>query len=222
MKKFFAVTSAIATLITSQAALANTQGSYLGMDALSTKTTFFVRQNLSGETYAYNQIPSNSHTSYGFGLNYKYAFNFNDFFIAPGLILEQNSVRGSRVDGIDEERLQVRNRYGVKADFGYDISKTIAPYLTIGYAEVSYKTRGSGVDSGDNLVTAVNNGQSGNWFGGAGVKFDIGHNFALNLEYNYQRIKANTTVPTQATYYIDKTSFMTRLDIVKLGLSYNF
>lgn len=208
--------------MTSQAALANTQGSYLGMDALSTKTTFFVRQNFEATPYAIDYSPSNSHTSYGFGLNYKYALNFNDFFIAPGFILEQNGVGGSRTDGHEYQRLQVRNRYGVKADFGCDISKTIAPYLTIGYAEVSYKTRGSGVDSGDNLVTAVNNGQSGNWFGGAGVKFDIGHNFALNLEYNYQRIKANTTVPTQSTDYIDKTSFMTRLDIVKLGLSYNF
>lgn len=222
MKKIFVVTSAIATLMTSQAALAKTQGSYLGMDAISTKTTFYTRQNITETPYDVNQVPSHSHTSYGFGLNYKYALNFNDFFIAPGLILEQNSVGGSRVDGIDEERIQVRNRYGVKADIGYDISKTIAPYLTIGYAEVSYKTRGSGVDVDGNLFTAVNNGQSGNWFGGAGVKLDIGNNFALNLEYNYQRIKANTTIPPQSTFYLDKTSFMTRLDIVKLGLSYNF
>ena len=231
MKKIFLATALIFSILSSSA-FAKTEGFYLGADFIGTKSTYISSTYYVGdEETSIKKIPSNKHTSYGFGFNSKYAFNFNNFFIAPGVFLEQNSVGGSKNNSsgsYDDSSgsylfniLQVRNRYGVKMDFGYDIGR-VAPYLTIGYSEINYKTRALGRDSNLDLVTADRKGRASNIFYGAGIKYSATRNVDLSVEYNYQKFTAGTKVPDQSTDYISRINFISRLDIVKVGLSYKF
>ena len=86
MKKTLSLITIASSLLASQA-YAKTEGNYLGIDVLRSaakvKSTSTLASDQVGDAspyYAHNKKDS----SYGVGLNYKYAFNFNSFFIAPG------------------------------------------------------------------------------------------------------------------------------------------
>jgi len=202
-----------------------TEGSYAGLDLFGTKTTLRVKNTYSpavcSEDCTYNEKPDLTNNSYGLGLTYKYAFNFNKFFIAPGIFFEQNNYQAvSGTDG-DLKRLQIKNRYGIRSDFGYDI-KRFAPYLTIGYAEVSYRSRSDGFDINHNVVSSIKNDVNGNVFYGAGLKFNLNSSLSLNTEYNFQKVVQKTTLSPLTQDYAAKTAFRARMDTVKVGLYYKF
>jgi len=214
-----------------------TEGSYAGLDLFGTKTTLIVKNTISSEYCSefqteikktlqingctYYEKPALTNNSYGLGLTYKYAFNFNKFFIAPGIFFEQNNYQA--VSGTDGAltRLQIKNRYGIRSDFGYDI-KRFAPYLTIGYAEVSYRSRSSGINASFNQVSSIKNGVNGNVFYGAGLKFNLTSSLSLNTEYNFQKVTLKTTIHPSVQDYASKIDFLTRMDTVKTGLYYKF
>jgi hypothetical protein len=86
MKKLLIISSLIASL-TAASANAKTEGSYLGIDLLKTNTQ--VKGTGIGEDYGVGWFNTKAKdSSIGFGLNYKYAINMNNFFIAPGLFYE--------------------------------------------------------------------------------------------------------------------------------------
>lgn len=220
MKKILAP-AIFASLFATNPALAKTEGSYLGIDFLSTRTSFYTKvdqQDLGWVTYKPTQYGS----TYGVGLNYKYAFNMNGFFIAPGLIAEQDSFGKTSTKGTNEDSLQVKNRYGAKLDFGYDIAEFVAPYLTVGYAAVNYKSVSNGLDSGNNVVTSASSGTASGAFIGGGLQFALGRNFALNFEYNLQKFTAKPDAPKGTEYYLNKYQQIGRMDVAKIGISYHF
>jgi opacity protein-like surface antigen len=214
-----------------------TEGSYAGLDLFGTKTTLIVKNTYLPEYCSeyqteiekdhetngctYYEKPALTNNSYGLGLTYKYAFNFNKFFIAPGIFFEQNNHRAVNGNNRALTRLQIKNRYGIRTDFGYDI-KRFAPYLTIGYAEVSYRSRGDGFDMDSNRVSSVKNGVNGNVFYGAGLKFNLTSSLSLNTEYNFQKVTLKTNLHPSIQNYLLKTDFLTRMDTVKTGLYYKF
>jgi len=202
-----------------------TEGSYAGLDLFGTKTTLRVKNTFSPavctEDCTFYEKPALTNNSYGLGLTYKYAFNFNKFFIAPGIFFEQNNHRAVNGNNGELTRLQIKNRYGIRSDFGYDI-KRFAPYLTIGYAEVSYRSRSNGFDMGGNQVSSIKNGVNGNVFYGAGLKFNLTSSLSLNTEYNFQKVAQKTTLSPLTQDYAAKTAFQTRMDTVKVGLYYKF
>jgi len=202
-----------------------TEGSYAGLDLFGTKTTLRVKNTFSSavctEDCTDYEKPALTNNSYGLGLTYKYAFNFNKFFIAPGIFFEQNNYQAvNATDGI-LTRLQIKNRYGIRSDFGYDI-KRFAPYLTIGYAEVSYRSRNNGADRYNNQVSSIKNDVNGNVFYGAGLKFNLTPSLSLNTEYNFQKVAQKTTLSPLTQDYITKIAFRARMDTVKVGLYYKF
>jgi opacity protein-like surface antigen len=202
-----------------------TEGSYAGLDLFGTKTTLRVKNTFSSavctEDCTDYEKPDLTNNSYGLGLTYKYAFNFNKFFIAPGIFFEQNNYQAvNATDGI-LTRLQIKNRYGIRSDFGYDI-KRFAPYLTIGYAEVSYRSRNNGTDRYNNQVSSIKNDVNGNVFYGAGLKFNLTPSLSLNTEYNFQKVAQKTTLSPLMQDYITKIAFRARMDTVKVGLYYKF
>jgi hypothetical protein len=204
-----------------------TEGSYAGLDLFGTKTTLKITNTLTSqacfktEDCSFEQKPALKNNSYGLGLTYKYAFNFNKFFIAPGIFFEQNNYQAASGNDEDLSRLQIKNRYGVRSDFGYDIAR-FAPYLTIGYAEVSYRSRTGGTDINQNIVSAVKNGISGNVFYGAGLKFNLTPSLSLNTEYNFQKVTPKTALSPLIQDYAAKIAFRARMDTVKVGLYYKF
>jgi opacity protein-like surface antigen len=202
-----------------------TEGSYAGLDLFGTKTTLRVKNTFSPavctEDCTYYEKPALTNNSYGLGLTYKYAFNFNKFFIAPGIFFEQNNYQAVKGTEGSLTRLQIKNRYGIRSDFGYDI-KRFAPYLTIGYAEVSYRSRSDGFDINHNVVSSIKNDVNGNVFYGAGLKFNLNSSLSLNTEYNFQKVAQKTTLSPLMLFYAAKTDFQTRMDTVKVGLYYKF
>ena len=138
----------------------------------------------------------------------------------PGIIIEQNSFGNTATKGTDKDALKVKNRYGVKLDVGYDISDVVSPYLTAGYAAVTYKSTSSAM-AGDDIVTAINNNVATSGFFGAGMRFAFSKNVSMNVEYNSQKFTAKSAIPEGATY-LKSYKQKGRLDTVKVGLSYNF
>ena len=204
-----------------------TEGSYAGLDLFGTKTTLEVINTYVSGPLACTQDcrsklkPILTNNSYGLGLTYKYAFNFNNFFIAPGVFFEQNNHQAVSGTNGALTRLQIKNRYGIRSDFGYDIGR-FAPYLTIGYAEVSYKSRSGGFDINNNRVSSIKNAVNGNIFYGAGLKFNLTSSLSLNTEYNFQKVVAKTNLSPLVQSFIDTVAFQVRMDTVKAGLYYKF
>jgi opacity protein-like surface antigen len=206
--------------------LAKTSGSYLSIDGLSTRTSFYQKGDIdnNGQIEEYTAKPTNYGTTYGVGITYRYAFNVDGFFIAPNIFYEQNSTDSTSTNGYNDIKLRTKNRFGGKIDFGYDINDFVAPYLTIGYAGIGYKSRVSGYHDITNTdySTADNSGIDSNFTYGAGFKFKLTDLLALNLEYNYQKFETENEVPQRAKFYLKSSEFISRVDVIKVGLSINF
>ena len=221
MKKLF-LTASICSTIFANNALAKTQGSYIGVDALSIRTAFYSKIDTTTTGGWATYKPTQYGSTYGAGLHYRYAFNNNGLFIAPGIIIEQDSFNKTATKGTNHDSLQVKNRYGVKLDVGYDVSEVVAPYLTGGYAAVSYKSISNGDNGSGGVATATTSGTASNGFFGGGLKFTLSKEFSMNVEYNRQTFTAKSVIPQESAYYVNGYKQVARIDIVKLGLSYNF
>lgn len=219
MKKTFIATAFVASIIASPS-FAKTQGSYLGVDFLSVKTSFYQKDSIEGRNGWTVAKPTQRGSTFGAGVHYNYAFNFNNFFIAPGVIFEQDSF-GVTTEGNNLDRLKVKSRYGAKVDIGYDIFDSFAPYATVGYGAINYKSR-SNAYQGSNIVTADKSASASSAFFGGGLKFALSKSLALNLEYNYQKFTTNNAIPAGADLVYHKHTNVSRIDVVKVGLSYNF
>ncbi|MDX2082691.1 MAG: outer membrane beta-barrel protein [Rickettsiales bacterium] len=221
MKKLFSFVALL--FFVASPAFALSEGDYLELDGVYTKTTFHLKENANNKLL--NHKPSYSSGTNGVGLTYKSAYNLgqSNFFIAPGVFVEQNSFGSSAVYGKDQLKLQIRNRLGAKVDFGYDIADIVSPYLTIGYSIIKYNSRSSGFGRDDNSVVVANKaGSKASEFFGVGARFPLKNNLSLNFEYNYQKFDTKNSIPAQSSDYIAKSSFRTRLDIFKVGLAYKF
>jgi opacity protein-like surface antigen len=205
-----------------------TEGSYLEADLVAFRTTFLVHDASLGTPYVHP--PANQDMSYGVGLGYKYAVNFNNFFIAPGIFFEKNAT--GKAKGRIGVSLNNRSRYGLKSDFGYDFfNGRFSPYLTSGYAEIDYRTRSYGgvyvyVPADDDYVlkdlSAGRDGKDRSWFYGAGFKVGLTKSTSLNIEYNYQKYIAKGSPPEESAWYLSNIYHEAKLETLKLGLSYNF
>lgn len=223
MKKLFLVTSLIASVATSSA-FAKSEGSYLSLDVLSSTGRFHERyqdNTTSGNTV--NNKPAFNHQAVGFGATYKYAFNFNNFFIAPGLFYERNrlTIDGDVIqDGDSGRRMEVKHRYGAKLDFGYDVTENFAPYLTVGYAGINYGTKQYSFQNTNVRSTRLVNDTVGDIFYGGGIRFDLNERVSLAVEYTTQNFSARMRVPND---YNNRTGvFRTRLDVAKFGIAVRF
>lgn len=202
-----------------------TEGHYVGVDLISTRAEFHERFR----TQSKDMQNQESYSNFGFGggLSYKYAFNFDNFFIAPGVFTEFNNteVHGKyKSTRNDLQSLEINNRTGIKADIGYDFDR-ISPFLTIGHAIVSYKSLNwTQYNSSAPIYQFENSGSNGSYFYGAGFNYKLKDNISVGFEYNHQDIWAKTTTP-----FIDNIGaklwhgrYKTRLDIYKVGINYKF
>ncbi|MFT7086806.1 MAG: outer membrane autotransporter protein [Rickettsiales bacterium] len=207
-----------ASLITSLFAFnsfAKTEGNYITFNALMSKSE-------SQLEYASGSTPEKfDDSAVGIGVEYKYAFNVNNFFFAPGIFGEINNISTEKYavetgsNGSNEQTLEIHDRYGLKADIGYDISDNFAIYLTGGASQTSYEFTYLDVnepyqDSGSQL----------GYFYGAGLTFRFNKNVAVNFEYNTQSIDLEPEVDNITIQSDDK--FTNDLQVFKLGISLSF
>lgn len=221
MKKLFVITSLIASIATSSA-LAKTEGNYIALDLLSSRGTFYERYQSNTDSPK-NGKPSFTHQAVGFGANYRYALNFNNFFIAPGLFFERNrlTIDGDWIQNSDAgRRMEVKYRYGAKLDFGYDVTENFAPYFTVGYAGINYGTKQYSFQGTQTRSTRLINDTAGDVFYGAGIKFDINEQVSVITEYTTQNFSARVRVPND--YNGRSAVYRNRLDVAKIGVAYRF
>lgn len=204
-----------------------TSGSYVGLDLIATKTCFLVHDTTNGTTSS-SYPPANCGSSNAVGASYKYAFNYQGLFIAPGAFFEYYV--SEPVEGRNGVSLDNQKRYGLRVDVGYDLTKKFSPYVTSGYARIDYRTRsrGDGLTpdpngpNGYQSLTVGSDGDTNRPFWGVGLKYDFTKNLSGNLEYQRQNYKAKAAVPAESSDYLSNINFTTKLDIFRAGISYHF
>ena len=207
MKKNLIVTTIATTFVfMASQAIAKTEGSYVGVDLLSVNSSHQYAQS--------NVIASNfdkfNNTATGFGLNYKYAFNANKIFFAPNAFYEKLGTKADSINKLGNTSLSVESRYGVKFDFGYDVSDNFALYVTGGLANVNYSV---------DWKIATGQKKSGGKIGGIiglGANYYPHQNVAISLEYNFQKLDLAT--PDNGGINQAKTE----ISAVKIGAAYHF
>lgn len=205
-----------------------TQGHSVGFDLSRTRMEFteYARYPVAWKAIAVLKY-DNAIVNYAAGLNYKYAMNFDRFFVAPGVFFEKHSSsstqrQDNRYYRYSSTRLRVNERFGARVDFGYDLTKNISPYVTLGYAGVSYRSNYAAADT--DLVNrySTKKGTAFSPLYGFGLNVDVSENVSLNAEYNIQHFNAKTVIHPSAYDYFDRTILRAKLEAIKIGASYNF
>lgn len=199
-KKLLAAASVAVAVAASSSAFAKTEGHYAGVN--------IVRSD-SGSQYIYggvNVTNKFNDRGIGAGLDYRYAFNMNNFFIAPGLFVEKNNIKTRESTDEMTSTISINYRYGLKANIGYDVTDEASVYFTNGLSNTLYKVDWK--SDGEKSTGAIG------YFYGAGVAYNVTKEVAVNVEYNTQKIDLNTA---SVGAKVENT-----LSVVKLGVSYHF
>ena len=205
-KIVLASTMFAATVSAGSQALAKTEGSYLEANVLQART-----QN---QWIDFDQSAKKNSSATGYGLAYKYAFNYNDFFLAPGVFYDHIGSDTKLVQAdTSSGTLSVKDRYGAKLDLGYDITDQFAIYGTVGVASVSYDIKFDNL-----LVLAHQTGNKTAAIGGVGFAYHVHKNVTLSLEYNRQKA-LNIAINNSALL---QENFKATVDTMKFGVAYHF
>ncbi len=211
MKKIIAIVSTLSVLA-SASAFAKTEGNYIGFD-LHRASVDAIDNNLSQAADPRYVHRETSKT--GVGLSYKHAFNLgNNIFIAPGAFYERIGIKQyySPNNGTDENRLSIKNRYGIRADIGYDINDNLAVYATAGVSRTGYK-----IALGDAHTGTLENDKSKlAMLYGVGFTSKVNEDLTLGFEFNTQRFSVKQ--------HDQSSDIRTKivLDVYKVTLGYHF
>ena len=199
---------------------ARTVGNYFGIDLIKTNLSFSTEKTkyyMDKNTEYTKSIQTDPSSKYSFGLKYSYALNYRGFFIAPGLIYEENKVKNhlnrSSADADKESHYfgrsysKITKRYGIKIDIGADINEDFSIYGTVGSAVNHYqsyvglyeKFKAEPIEPFTNYYFEpiknswkTNKGKKTAPFFGGGFRIKLHKNWLLNGEYNYTRFTIDT------------------------------
>lgn len=200
MKKLLII-SAIFSL-TASAALAKTEGSSAGVAFLKSQVT---HQN--------SWAPSTNYRDDSFGgvsLNYKHAVQVgNGFYLAPGVSYDRIGTKTDTTSTLASDKVELNNRFSVRADVGYDLKNDTAAYAVVGYSALGYETYNH---SGN--YSEKKNSYNYAPLVGAGLKTSVAKDLDLTVEYTRQHANLDTSNPYQKV--------KTQLQTYAVGLAYNF
>ncbi len=227
MKKTLSLIAIVISLLSSKA-YAKTEGNYVGIIASRNivkikNTSTLASDNIEGMNPFYNHRNKNS--KYGFGLNYKHAYNFNNFFVAPEIAYERfnNKINSGFFDETDNyfsQKIKLKNAISLRSNFGYDFNDQLAFYIPFGITRLGYVFDTVDIGGDDRKFTKKTNNQSATLIG-FGLSYEPIKNWIFNLEYNkYQNFKLTSL--EKATNDGGTINAKTNLDAIKLGLSYRF
>ncbi len=218
---------AIAGSLLATSAYAKTEGNYFGIDVLRStaqvkSTSTLASDNVGSAAPYYNHNKKDS--AYGFGLNYKYAFNFNNFFVAPGISYDflNNDVKSNHITASNNyfsQNVKLKSAVSLRANLGYDINDQFAVYVPVGISQFQYDINTTDVSAGSSVSQKKSSNKSAAFIG-FGFSYEPVKNWVMNLEYNkYQNLKL-----TSGTATVDggQISAKTNVSMVKLGLAYRF
>lgn len=184
----------------------STSGNFIGISGNFINTRFHEIDYGNSNGSATPMKPSASENGYGVGINYKYALNYNGFFVAPGFILEKywNSVDGSDKIGTtgrydDITRLDVRDRIAVTTDIGYDFNRFFSGYVMGGYGSTGYRVENGFAASNSVYDSILDDARKRSFIFGGGFNVRINKAFVINIEANTQDfdVETNTNSPLQ-------------------------
>lgn len=143
---------------------------------------------------------------------YGYKLQGSGFFVAPEVSADKNKSTSSRSfygtnqgDTLNQTSLSKTNsNYNLKANIGYDFSKSFSGFLTYDIVKFSYNSN-LGVSS-----LAVNRA-AGNTAIGIGSQINFSNSFGVKVLYGQQQFENNTASGGQI-----------RSDIIKVGTVYSF
>ena len=238
MRTIFKTALSTAFLATSlsNTSLAKTQGHYLGISAINTEI------NITKEQYDADSITARAYSNkrdydkinkFGFGLEYKYAFNYKNFFIAPKISYDYNNIDEYTQNLIltqdkDDESMgylfnlhtKSKQSYGIGFDIGYDINSKLSIYNIIQIRRLSF-SKSRIYDTGsiltDRTKTDLNQGNIyiNNFTYGFGIKYQIEPNF--DIFANYEISTRHGEKGFKKNYYSP-----TGYNVARVGISYNF
>lgn len=220
---------AAVAVVVSTSAFAKTEGNYLGIDVIRTEMEPDKKQ---AESSNFNIDQKKAHKMSA-GLDYKYAFNMNNFFIAPGVFADYSNVKnktiivdigGSAVGGSYISEFDLKYRAGAKVDVGFDLGR-FAIFGSAGLAENFYnykETVQGGFDIDLGPLGNYSNGKSssseksGHALGlvyGGGAKFSLTDNLDLKASYEMSKFDARDNEGNKMKF---------KLNVIRAGLAFKF
>ena len=206
INKKLLVAIAITTSILSASANAKTQGHYVGLNLINTSTV---------ETNALGSGQKHRNDNFSVGADYKYAFNFDKFFVAPGIFYDYNNNNADYASWTGEMYSgDLAYSYGAKVDFGYDVTDKFSPFVTIGYSE----TRSSGTYYDTSEYYREDFTDEGLVLG-LGLRYAINDMLSINASYEATQLggASNLDAIIGGTDKINPA-----YKVIKLGVAYNF
>lgn len=205
MKKYFILSLLCASLTTS---IANAkEGVYVGANAILSQATY----KFSNPTASAPQGRV-AGKDVGVGAYVGYKKSFNQVFLAPEIFydyLNSSSQNYYRTSGTSkQDTLEIRSRYGAKANLGYDFSECFSAYLTYGLAILDQVNNYPSVkvSNGKNKTAAIY---------GLGGQLKINDQWSARAEFNSQRFNVPFSV-------VAGSDSKVRLNTLNIGAVYNF
>ncbi len=220
MKKII-FTSLTLALISSQA-FAKTEGNFLGFSLQKNVTSASVKGSyIDGVSLSHNLNKTMTDANTGVGVSYKYAFNFDKVFVAPGLFFERIGTNISTLadETFDNKYLRMKNRRGATVDVGYDLTDSFSPYLTFGVTKTGYSTNRADYN-GLGVSNSIMKSKVGYLFG-AGVLNHVNKDLTVGFEYNTQSLRLRDT-SSLAYGGRDDSHIKARIDVYKVTAYYHF
>lgn len=231
---------------------AKTIGNYIGIDLIKTSTSFSMHQQYLKPSDNDKNPYSDPTPSYGYGLKYNYAINYQNFFLSAGLFYENNQNKNnfnkSSFAQYNQDYMygnsfvKIKDRYGLKFDLGYDVSDDLAFYGTAGIVNNKYaistslypyfyfnneypnilKDKDSNKLSTNPFKTIYANKKSP--FFGAGIRIKLYKNWLLNGEYNFTKFSVKNKFSEVKNNSDDPNlvNFHNTISTLKFGINYNF
>jgi outer membrane autotransporter protein len=207
MKKIKLLSIALTFSLLSSTSFAKTEGAFVGLNLINSETKI----RTTGDD---SQIHRND--SYSYGLEAGYAFNFNNFFIAPNVFFNDNNLKSDHSFGEDRNSQNFKHSYGVKVNLGYDVTDKFSPFLILGHSETRLDESTYGPNY-DRILKEY--GTREGFVYGLGVKYSLTDNIGINAAYELTQFGLTSKIGAVLDG-TDNLSYDYRL--ARVGVSYNF
>ncbi len=202
MKKLFLSATIVISLLSINS-MAKTEGNYLGVT---------LNKSISQARFVHNSGEGASNNKYdesvGLGVNYCRAFNSEGLFIAPGITYETIGAKISTRN--DNTTIKLNNLYGIKTDFGYDVSEKVSLYVPLTFGKMSYKIEGD--------LLSVGNKSGATSFISYGLGASIASSSGAIGTIEISRIEpTNFKANSDESYKVQAATYM-----LKFGVGYHF
>ncbi len=177
-------------------AWAATEGNYLTLNLINTDAQL---EDFNNEDF--NPFGVESDNQVSFGIAYRYAINFEEYFIAPKVFFDYNNL--SLTDASNNS-WDIDYSFGAGVDLGYDIYTDIAVGITAGVGTYEYAI---------DLSSGSNSSSEGFSFAGGFLEYEFADNFVASIAYEFSKVELKDPNNNISEFEIN---------VFRAGISYKF